>query len=86
MGVSNILSAVSPVASLLLSPKPKAPKAPEVVAPAPPAPARRDNTGANLRIGADAADSVRNRRTSGRKTRTSTNVLGGLGGRSGLNI
>lgn len=67
-------------------------KAPEVDIPEPkipaaPAPSRREDTGANIVVGADAA---KNKRVSGRKSGSSSSssggdVLGGLG-RGGLSI
>lgn len=60
-----------------------APAAPVAEVPAAPAPERRQDTGAQVRIG-DAGDDYRNRRTSGASS-TAKSPLGGLG-RSGLNI
>lgn len=85
--ISTVLGIASSVKSLTA----KAPKAAEVhiptaEAPAAPAPVRRQDTGANITVG---ADSVQNQRVSGGGTKrrsTTTDFLGGLGAGSGLSI
>ena len=75
------------ISSILGLSPPKAPPLPKVEIPATPAPNRREDTGAKIVVGADAA---KNKRVSGRSsgtggTRSSGDVLGGLG-RGGLSI
>lgn len=85
--VSTVLGIASSIKSLTA----KAPKAAEVnipaaEAPAAPAPVRREDTGANVTIGADA---VKSQRVSGGGTKrrsNTTDILGGLGAGSGLSI
>lgn len=59
---------------------------PEPKIPAAPAPSRREDTGANVVVGADASKNQRvSGRTSGSSSSSSGDVLGGLG-RGGLSI
>jgi len=66
---------------------PDQPDIPEPEIPAAPAPSRRQDTGAKVSVGADAA---KNARVSGGGTssasKSSGDVLGGLGSGGGLNI
>lgn len=60
----------------------KAPKIPEAKVPAVPAPSRRQDTGAQIVLGADA---TKDARVSGNKNKVSSDVLGSIG-RGGLQI
>lgn len=76
--------AVNSITSLVFG-KPATPDIPEAQIPAAPAPTRREDTGANIVLGADAA---KDQRVSGGKSGGSSStrdVLGSLG-RGGLNI
>lgn len=86
--MSKFKGIVSLVTDALGMGKQKAPEIniPEAVVPAQPAPTRRETAGADVVLG---TDSIKNQRVSGGgKTakKKGTNVLGGLGGGSGLNI
>lgn len=84
--VSGALGAVVGIAETLIGGKKKVQGPPPAQIPAAPAPARRDDTGAQIRIGADAAGDERvSGRGKGRK-RTSGSVLGGLSRGSGLSL
>lgn len=78
---------VSSVGEMLMGKTPAQPDIPTPEIPAAPAPSRRDDTGASVVIGSDAAN--KNARVSGKKSTTgsggSGDVLGGLG-RGGLSI
>lgn len=75
---------LSPITNLLGGPK--QPDIPEPKIPAAPAPSRREDTGAKVSIGSDNA---KNARVSGggrgNSSKSSGDVLGGLGG-GGLNL
>ena len=89
--VIPLVSAVLGIASSVRALTAKSSKAAEVnvptaEAPASPAPVRRQDTGANITVG---ADSVKNQRVSGGGTKrrsNTTDFLGGLGAGSGLSI
>lgn len=79
---------LSPITDLLFGrpEQPEMPKIPDPVVPAAPAPSRKQDTGAVVKTGADAAQDVKNQRVSGRSggsARSSTaGSLGTLGRRS----
>ena len=81
--MSKIVKSIgSGLKSLFKSPKP--PKIPAPKVPAPPAPTRREDTGAQIALG--AASSSKNQRVSGRGGGGSRNTLSRLGKGSGINI
>jgi hypothetical protein len=65
---------------------PDIPDVPEAKVPAQAAPSARADTGANVVVGADAASSTRVSGKGSGSSKTTRNVLGGLGTGSGLNI
>jgi hypothetical protein len=77
---SNILGSVT---DLLGLGTPKAPAIPAPQVPAPPAPVLRTDTGAIIQVGNPTANS---KKSSSGGSSIAGNVLGGLGGGSGLNI
>lgn len=78
---------VETVSDLLFGKEPPAPEIPEAKEPAVPAPNRREDTGAKIVVGSDAAKDARvSGRSSGSgASRSGGDVLGGLG-RGGLSI
>lgn len=87
-GGGIIGSILNPVTDLLFGrpEQPEMPKIPEVETPAAPAPSRKQDTGAIVKTGADAAQDVKNQRVSGRTSGSSgsstARSLGTLGRRS----
>lgn len=79
---------LSPITDLLFGrpEQPEMPKIPDPVVPAAPAPSRKQDTGAVVKTGADAAADVKNRRVSGSSSgsgrSSAANSLGTLGRRS----
>lgn len=79
---------LGPITDLLFGrpEQPEMPKIPDPVTPAAPAPSRKQDTGALVKTGADAAQDIKNQRVSGRSTGSSRSSaarsLGTLGRRS----
>lgn len=81
---------LSPITDLLFGrpEQPKVPEIPEPAVPAAPAPSRKQDTGAIVKTGADAANDIRNQRVSGRTSGSSSRGARSLGtlGRSSLGL
>lgn len=81
---------LSPITDVLFGrPKqPDMPSIPEPATPAAPAPSRKQDTGAIVKTGADAANDIRNQRVSGRSSGSSSRGARSLGtlGRSSLGL
>lgn len=76
--------AVESVTSALFG-RPEQPDIPEATVPAAPAPSRREDTGANIVVGADKSSRVSGRGGGGSRAKV-TDVIGGLGKGGGLSI
>lgn len=83
---------LSPITDILFgkAESPSMPDIPDPVVPAAPAPSRKQDTGAIVKTGADAAEDIRNQRASGKRSTASssrtTSTLGTLGRRSSLGL